>query len=422
MMNTLLYTFDGSANDGGGFAQINIKSRCKETGPCGKVSEGGYCPTAFLSNGLQAADVAGNCEAGSTAAQEPMDLNLVMYTKASCCLTPGCTMFMTLRETCPDINYQTADVTNNNAPAVSNAVAAPARSASDTTGCPAVSSSSWTGRLAEWAGLEPLFGCCPGSMDGYGGVRCSAYGVCLLQYGPQHSSSGDLVDPFELNPGIIKPYTDIYFERNAMYSCLLENVTSITYGAKIEFQVYDFDEDFCQRADDNVKEPQSDPTVGARICETTEQYYSRNYLDSTPKRDGTEAAKPTWAGDTDGYNIDTSDLSCEAGQGNGGCPASGARRYWPGCQHTDASGSNDEFFACFGGDAVGEYLRVYEVAKVYFPEITMDRNGWVFADDSLSVVDATSLPDNDVNGYAMTRDRRATRRTGSPAVSSTSKS
>ncbi|MEC7000776.1 MAG: hypothetical protein VXX04_02950, partial [Actinomycetota bacterium] len=115
MMNSLLYTFDGSANDGGGFAQINIKSRCKETGPCGKVSEGGYCPTAFLSNGLQAADVAGNCEADSTAAQEPMDLNLVMYTKASCCLTPGCTMFMTLRETCPDINYQTADVTNNNA-------------------------------------------------------------------------------------------------------------------------------------------------------------------------------------------------------------------------------------------------------------------------------------------------------------------
>ena len=153
MMNSLLYTFDGSANDGGGFAQINIKSRCKETGPCGKVSEGGYCPTAFLSNGLQAADVAGNCEADSTAAQEPMDLNLVMYTKASCCLTPGCTMFMTLRETCPDINYQTADVTNNNAPAVSNAVAAPARSASDTTGCPAVSSSSWTGRLAELAGF-----------------------------------------------------------------------------------------------------------------------------------------------------------------------------------------------------------------------------------------------------------------------------
>ena len=85
-----------------------------------------------------------------------------------------------------------------------------------------------------------------------------------------------MFDPTGL-PSIVSPGTDVAAERSAMYSCLLENTTTITYGANVDFQVFDFDEDFCNRADTNPNEPNSDPAVGANICQATEEYYAANY-------------------------------------------------------------------------------------------------------------------------------------------------
>ena len=124
------------------------------------------------------------------------------------------------------------------------------------------------------ASLSTLdWGCCPGVMQGFGGVRCTEFGLCTMQRGvqtaattwPRSPNAGtnkqalkpplsyylpfdpihdyDMAEPAPKDSEEIEQFSDAFLERSAMYSCPQENVTGFEHGISFDFQVYDFDED-----------------------------------------------------------------------------------------------------------------------------------------------------------------------------------
>ena len=371
----------------GGFAQINVKSRCMSSAACGNLLDGSYCSTYQAFPPARAEDAYGSCDTaqrpgGSDPTTAPFStpyyVDFRVYTKASCCMNDQCTLFSTYRDFCPDIDYQRfgrengEPFTNPVTPICSGAtvygtsVALQPRRVTNTSSCPPMNT--------DYPAYDPLsqaylgvsdWGCCNGVMEGFGGVRCSSsLGICALQRG--YFPVGLSVAAGDSTCGTLKqnntPFLHIYdeatdieyltdaaLERNALYSCLQENVTLVATGRFMDFQLYDFDEDNCNN-NPNALHSETDINQNWRtVCAATETYYMNNY-DYTRFR---SVVHP--------YDVDVSpDVGFADASVNNGQLA-----YWGGCY--DPSNGR---YACFGDYAVGEKFTAYDAQHMFFPTIT----------------------------------------------------